>query len=245
MYDFNICISGVPIRISSFFLSSKLFFKDYYTEENALFSISITQADIEEEQERRGLSYRGDDGIVQYYSIEELEIVMLFRRIVTELLNYNILLFHSVAVAYEGKAYLFTAPSGTGKTTHAKLWLKNIQNSYILNGDKPFLLFKENKIFVCGSPWCGKEHYGQNEILPLGGLAVLNRAESNVLNRVSLSEVFSSILPQTYIPGSGEKVVRVINLLLKFNNVPLFRLFCNMNDEAALISFKNMVGEIV
>ena len=95
------------------------------------------------------------------------------------LIDFDVLLFHGSVVAVDGQAFLFTAKSGTGKTTHTRLWLKQIPGCHVLNGDKPLLLFRNDGIYACGTPWQGKENYGTNEILPLKSICLFNRDIKN------------------------------------------------------------------
>ena len=86
----------------------------------------------------------------------------------TQLVNFNGLMLHSSAVVMDGRAYLFSAPSGTGKSTHTQLWLDVFgEKAGILNDDKPALRRIDGKWYAYGTPWCGKEHWGCNASTPL------------------------------------------------------------------------------
>ena len=84
-----------------------------------------------------------------------LETLVVYRKICEKLLIDNTILMHGAVVASGGAAYMFTAESGTGKTTHIKKWLDNAENSYVINGDKPLIHISENQVTAYGSPWCG------------------------------------------------------------------------------------------
>ena len=93
-------------------------------------------------------------------SSEMAEFINLHRKVCEYLLNYDIIMFHSSAFALDGKAYIFTAPSGTGKSTHAKLWRERFNDRVIIiNDDKPLLAFNDNGIIAHGSPWPEKNYY--------------------------------------------------------------------------------------
>jgi ABC-type multidrug transport system ATPase subunit len=142
-----------------------------------------------------------------------------------------------------GKAYLFTARSGTGKTTHAKLWLKKIKNSYVLNGDKPLIKIQKDGIILCGTLWCGKEGFGVNEILPLKAICVLERDTVNHIERITASEALPILYQQSHHCDGVEDMERTLSLLEWLTqNVEFYRMGCNMEDEAALVSYGAMSG---
>ena len=105
-----------------------------------------------------------------------------------ELLNHNGIVFHSSAVVYNNKAYLFTAPSGTGKSTHTSLWIKYLGNekAKILNDDKPALVFENGKVYAYGTPFSGKTDLNINEKYELGGICYLSQGDKNEIKNVLL-----------------------------------------------------------
>ena len=105
------------------------------------------------------------------------ESIVVHRKISEAMLNFNIILLHGAAIAVGNRCYVFTAPSGTGKTTHVKKWLKKIPGSFIVNGDKPYIDVKKKLVY--GSPWCGKEGMNTNTSIPLCGIISLERGEMN------------------------------------------------------------------
>lgn len=103
-------------------------------------------------------------------------------------------LFHSAVVSHEGYGYMFLGKSGTGKSTHARLWLKNIENTTLLNDDNPVVRVFDNEIRVFGSPWSGKTPCYKNEDYPLGGIVLLSQAPYNKITRLSGIESYAAIL---------------------------------------------------
>ena len=127
------------------------------------------------------------------------------------------LLFHSAALIYEGKAYLFVAPPGTGKTTHILLWKACLGDSVkILNGDKPFLRLRGQDVMVYGGPWRGKEGLGINGACSLGGIYLLCRGEENNVRAASMTEKLSGLLRATIFSGNAGHRSRVLALPLSF-----------------------------
>lgn len=159
----------------------------------------------------------------------------LLRKICTLLLeSYNGMFLHCAAIKYKGKAYLFTAPSGTGKTTHISLWKKHLGDDVqIINGDKPLLRKNGNEIIVYGSPWQGKENYGCNTNAPLGGIFLIHRAKENSIARASVKESLLFLLSQTVRPNEKESLIKLLNILeFTVKNIPVYNLYCNMDKQA-------------
>ena len=241
MTEFNIKLAGFPIRVHAIHESTKNFCHDYLTDEPSETVLTITQEEIDRTRRESvaGDIFEGREPVS--HRDRYLETLTLLRMAADALLDHGVLLFHGSVTAVDGKAYLFTAKSGTGKTTHSGLWLKNIPGAYILNGDKPFLLFKDDGIFACGNPWQGKENYGRNEILPLAAICILERDETNHIEPVTFKEAFEVLAFQSHKPPQDGRMVSYINLLGRICSLPLYRLGCNMDDEAAFVSYRGMV----
>ncbi len=233
MIEFTLKLAGFPISAAVNYESTRSFCAAYLTPEPPQLSVSVTEEDIAAEARESA-----DAGFSPNY----LERLALYRQITRALQSRNVLLFHGSALALEGQVILFTAPSGTGKTTHTRLWLKNIPGCHVLNGDKPLLKFTDDGVLVCGTPWQGKENYGCNEILPLGALCLLERSAENRIERIDFHAAFSTLITQTYHPDEGA-MLRDMQLLGALAKLPLYRLGCNMDDEAAFVSRRGIIGE--
>lgn len=166
------------------------------------------------------------------------ESVDLLRQLSLLLLTeFDGMLFHGVALGYQGKGYLFIAPSGVGKTTHAKLWEQHIPGARILNGDKPFVRCTGGEITLWGSPWQGKENYGENAALPLAGIFLLSRGEENRVETLQPHGALSKMMAATVVPKTADGMQKVLTLLEKIlGRVPVCRLWCNVQPEAALLA---------
>ena len=103
-------------------------------------------------------------------------------------------LFHSAVVSHEGYGYMFLGKSGTGKSTHARLWLANIENTTLLNDDNPVVRVLPDGIRVYGSPWSGKTPCYKNEDCPLGGIVLLEQAPHNKIRALRGIEAYAAIL---------------------------------------------------
>lgn len=235
-------LAGIPIEINTIYNSLPEVCEIYETSETPLFSVSITEQDIFNERQK-SIEECAFEGIpYPNYSPCALESTAVYRKIADKLPDYDALVFHGSAVAVGEKAVLFTAKSGTGKTTHTKLWLKNIEGSYIVNGDKPIIRIIGGKIYVCGTPWMGKEGYGDNKTVPLSAICILNRAEQNSIREIGFSSALGSLLGACYRPPESMAMIKTAKLVEKIGQgVKLCELFCNMQDEAARISYEGML----
>lgn len=179
------------------------------------------------------------------YPLDYLESLCLYRQICEKILAYDALLLHAAAIAVDGKAYLFTAVSGTGKTTHINLWLKKFgSRAVIVNGDKPIVRRLNGTFHVCGTPWSGKEGLHTNINVPIQGICILERAEKNTIVKISPQAGLHGLLTQTVRPHDIHKMdmmLSTLNALL--DSVPLYRLGCNMDTEAAEVSYQGMRGK--
>lgn len=195
------------------------------------FEVNINENEIRYEAETAQAQGQGN----KYISDAICESAAVFRKICKEiLLNYNGFMLHSAALRYNGKAYLFTAPSGTGKTTHIMLWKKYLKDKVeIINGDKPLLRYVNGKINVYGTPWQGKENYGNNINAPLGGIFLLQRDIENSVEKASAKNIIPFLLTQTLRYQGQEQIKNLFNIIEKIMlNVPVYTLKCNMDISA-------------
>lgn len=162
-----------------------------------------------------------------------------------QLLRYDGMLLHSSAVVVDGRAYLFTAPCGTGKSTHTKLWLQVFgDRAQILNDDKPALRLVDGQFYAYGTPWSGKYDCSANIRVPVAGICVLGRGTENRIEPFGGFPAIHAILAQTTRSKNAEFMERMLVLMDKLlTNVPVWKLECNMNPEAALVSYRAMSGD--
>ena len=239
MTNFTIAIAGVSVGITAVHESTRDYCQDYLTQNAPDFSVEITQADIDRE---RQLS--ADEDILEGHAVRNhtdavLETTAVYRKIVNRLIDYDILLFHGSTVAVDGVAYLFTAKSGTGKSTHTKRWRRLFgDRAVMINDDKPLLKISKDGVLVCGTPWDGKHKLNTNCMVPLKAICVLERGEENHIRQISPSAALPLLMQQSHRPANVLKYMDLLDGLTK--HVKFYNLHCNMEDEAAKIAYEGM-----
>ena len=160
----------------------------------------------------------------------------------SRLLNYDGLYLHSSAIEWEGKAYLFSGPSGMGKSTHTRLWQSIYPAAQVFNDDKPALRYLDGQWFAYGTPWCGKDGININMKVPLGGICFLRRGEANSIRRLTPLEATMRIVSQTTRKFKTEER---LDLLLSHVEklvamIPIYELHCLPDADAARLSSETM-----
>lgn len=208
----------------------------YRTEGAPELTVRVTAADIDRER-------AADDGAG--HSDAYLETLAVYRRIAEAMPARDTLLVHGSALEADGVGYLFTAPSGTGKSTHARLWRELLgARVRMINDDKPLLRLGPEGVTVYGTPWNGKHRLGENVAVPLRAICFLEQAAENAITPLSGAEVWKVLLAQVYRPADPAALRRTLELLdglcarLRF-----YRLRCNMAPEAARLAFETMSKE--
>ncbi len=244
MSTITISLAGIPIGVTVHHLEKDGFFQDYICSDSPLFSVTVTPPDIEYERVQSSKRLMADGQLPNIFSEKPLEALSVLRKVANRIFDYDVILFHSSILAVDGRAYLFAAPSGTGKTTHSRLWLQLLPQAHILNGDKPFLKVEaDGRVMACGTPWRGKERYGVNEILPLEAICLLERDTVNHIQPVTFSEALDALIYQTHLPDDPLARVKVLQLIGRIGqSVRLYRLGCNTDIEAARVSSRAMLA---
>lgn len=159
-----------------------------------------------------------------------------------KLLEYNGMFLHSSTVVVDGKAYSFSAPCGTGKSTHTGLWLKLFgDKAFIINDDKAAYRKIDNKYYVYGTPFSGKNEINANTRAELAGICFVEQAEHNSIERIPMDDAVSLIISQTVRPGIPQRMEMMCDFIDELiQNIPIYRLKCNMELDAARLSYETM-----
>lgn len=208
---------------------------EYQGEEPSAYILEVTQEMIENEKAN-----------AQTFSDPYLEGLAVFRKLCEYVLKEKYgLIFHSSAIAVNGKAYLFTAPSGTGKSTHARLWRELLGNKAVMvNDDKPIIRYVDGAFYVYGTPWNGKHALDTNTRVKIEAICQIRQSKENSITQVSAKDMIPVMFNQTLRPSDAFSMENLLDLLDKLlQSVKLFRLDCNMDISSAKLSYGVMSGE--
>ncbi len=160
----------------------------------------------------------------------------------TKLLDFGGMLLHASAVVVDNEAYLFSAASGTGKSTHTGLWLEHFgDKAYILNDDKPALKLENDCFYAYGTPFSGKYDISVPKGVPIKGIAFIERAQENKISRLDNMTAIIKIFEQTVRDLEGYNMDKLLTLIDKLIcTVPIYKLECNISDEAVVTSYTAM-----
>ena len=224
--------AGKAVEVNSLYEKVHEYCADYKTDAPADFEVVISDDDIEYEREhaeRKG------------YADGYLEELAVYRKISEKMPFYDTILFHGSVVAVDGAAYMFTAASGTGKSTHAALWREYFgDRAVMVNDDKP-LLHIGDVVTAYGTPYDGKHRLSNKIAVPLKAICILTRADTNSIVPVTKSEAYPMLIQQAYRPNDVFALQKTLTLVDKLaGSVRFYRLGCNMDIEAAGIAYKGM-----
>jgi hypothetical protein len=205
-------------------------------------TIEIGREEIEQERAIASRLAAQESGPHRIAPDNYLETTAVHRRLAAEMLWKNVLLFHGSAVAVDGQAYLFTAKSGTGKSTHVRLWRQKFGGrAVVVNDDKPMLRVYESGVGVCGTPWNGKHHLDTNTELPLKAICILHQDAKNHIERLGVREALPILWQQVYRPTDDIDMGKMLQLFGDIaEHIPLYRMGCNMEPEAADVAWEGM-----
>lgn len=175
-------------------------------------------------------------------TLEQCEYIWTGALFYDALLNFDGFMLHASAVILDGKAYLFSAPSGTGKSTHTSLWLKHFgERAQILNDDKPAIRITDNGIRVYGTPWSGKTDLNINTDAELAGICFLERDTTNHIEEISKSEAIVRVLNQTMRPTQEKEMGLLLDALdVVISKTPIYKMGCTISEEAAVMAYEAM-----
>ena len=202
-------IAGYTAQINSLFDSTRDYCRKYLTEEAPDFSVTVSQEDLAFEQEALRQEALEEGIKIRIFTDPFLERAAIQRQYAEFLFEQNVLMTHGSTVAVDGKAYLFTAGCGTGKSTHTRLWRQVFgARAVMVNDDKPFLKITGTGVLACGSPWSGKHGLDSNIAVPLQGICILDRGNENRIAGIAPEEALPMLLHQSYCPLDPEKRIR-------------------------------------
>ena len=172
-----------------------------------------------------------------------LEVYALLHKLLPLLPTHDMLFMHGSAICYKGKAYIFIAPSGTGKSTHTRLWKERFGDDVtVINDDKPFLVFREDKIYLCGTPWRGKHNLGENIEAELGAICILSRGMTDEIHLLKREDAVQDVIQQSNLLRYEHNALFALELIDKLlQSVPVYRLFCTPTLDAVNVCCKEII----
>ncbi len=225
---FRIKMAGLTVRIENRFDHVRKQCAGYIVsaEVPADFAVSVSEEELRREVAKAPELF-SDDGYA--------ESVIVYEKISNALPAYDAFVMHSSAVSADGWGYAFAAESGTGKTTQTRFWKEVLgERLTVINGDKPVYRFRNGKLMVFGTPWCGKEHWQTNASAPMRALCLLERGEDNAVFPVDAFRLLNELTRHFHLPGGGQvdmpKMTELIDRMV--TEVPVYRLRCR-NDRSA------------
>lgn len=236
--EFTAKIADLTVSISYTHSLIKTMCGEYLTEEAPMFSIEASK----EHAEKLRNYFLGSS---QIFSDAYIESYTLFDTFCTRVIDFDAAVFHAALISFDGQGVAFAALSGTGKTTHIRLWKKLFSDRVeIINGDKPLFTLRDGKFFASGMPWCGKENWGCNKTVPLKAVCFIERAEQNSISPLTENrEIMSRLFLQLVMPEEQRLMVKYLEFANKMiKTVPFFLLRCNTGIDAARVAHDGIFG---
>lgn len=212
-------------------------FLKYISDDIPQVSFDITQKDIQFEI----------DYLKGNCTLLNAELTAMLRKFYRWILDYNSFLLHSALISVDNTGVAFAAPSGTGKTTHMRLWQKLLGDKLtVINGDKPIVRFFDGVKYPVGygTPWCGKERYGINSKVQIKHFCFIERSETNSCEEILPKDILNLFFKQILIPLNEPILVsKTLKLANEFlNNVTVWKIKCNMDISAAEVAYNTIFG---
>ena len=206
--------------------------------------VSMTPDDIADAREKTLRAMRGQEAELSDAGDDYWEYVALMGKVLDQLVDYGVIYLHGTAICMDGNGYLFTAPSGTGKSTHARIWRERFgERVQMINDDKPLIRAADDGFFLCGSPWNGKHDLGCQMEAPLRGIIRLRRGESNVMEPMSAFDALKELYLQGHLFSDKRKMKICMEIIGRIiETVPCYSLRCNMEPEAAETAYNVLCG---
>ena len=234
MINYKIKIADIVLEINALNETTKKYCKDFLSDEEAEYVITMAQEDLENEvnESSNGKVYVNE------------EISALYRKIANLLIERDVIVIHGSSFKVNNCAFLITARSGVGKSTHARLLKNYLKEEFIyINDDKPLLRVKDDELMLYSSPWNGKERRGNNTSAPLKAIIFVNRGESNTYRKLdNKEEIYFKLLTQVYLPidkVKREQALKIIDILLK--RINFYEINVNIDISAAKMTYERII----
>ena len=238
-------IAGISAEVDCRNAENEAFFRDYQTDLAPVFTLAPSDAELARMRAKLSLAAERDGVPNARYSDAFVENNAIHEALAEALAAHDVLLMHGSALCMDGEAYIFTAPSGTGKSTHARLWREAFgERVWMINDDKPLIRLEDGRATVYGSPWDGKHHLSRNASAPLRAVARLKRDARNHIEPMPRAEAYPCLLSQCYASRDAAAMRRILELeRMLLDAAAFYDLGCNMEPEAAVAAWTAMRGK--
>ncbi len=242
MAQFRIEIAGQVAEVTSVFESTRDYCRAYLTEKAPDVSFAVTREDMDFEQALLRAEALEEGFRLRTFTDPFLDRAAIQRKMAEHLFTCDTILLHGSAVAVDGEGFLFTARSGTGKSTHTRLWRQMFaQRAVMINDDKPFVQIRRSEILISGAPWSGKHGLDTNITVPLKGICILDRGAENRIHAITPEEARPMLHKQSCPPLDPEKQPRFLALLEELmQRIPLWHMECTKDPQAAAVAYGAM-----
>lgn len=240
---FDVSVAGKNIRIEchdrTVFRQCRSYLSHF--DESDLI-IAPTMEEIEAESTELPPINEYYEGVVTTRFYGESENRVICRKIANAMLSFDTFLMHGSVVALDNQAYMFTASSGVGKTTRTRIFRDIYPSSIVINGDKPLIKITPREAIACGTPWCGKEGWNTNIMVPLRAIFLLERAregEESSIEEISLGKAFPFLLQQTHRPEDPDLIRKSLILLKALEGrVKIYKFRSTPTEESVRLAYE-------
>lgn len=228
-------IAGIPIAVQAKYPFTRQLMRDYLDAGSPVpeFTVSVTDEMLDYEKEAAKEVFPDS-----YY-----ESTAVLRAVCKEILaSYNGFFLHCSCLEMDGKAFIFTAPSGTGKSTHTALWRRYFKDRVtMINDDKPIVRLENGAFYIYGTPWQGKSNIGNNVKVPVHAVCVIKQDKTNHIERLSAAQALPLLMNQTVRPKDKLSMENLLGLLDELlHQIPVYLLGCTISEEAVRTAYHGM-----
>ena len=227
-------IAGMNIAFAPRFDDTREYMRGYLTEaDDYELTIRVTDEMLAHERKLNS-EIHGDEA-----SDALCEIVAALRVVCDYIIGRGGFFLHCSCLRFRDEAIIFTAPSGTGKSTHAALWRRHFGDRVtMINDDKPLVREEDGRFIIYGTPWNGKHRLSSNISAPIRAVFFLEQAPENSAERLDTFTALSLLLQQTVLPSEKKDMSLLLDMLGRLiEQTPMYRLRCNISDEAVITAY--------
>ena len=244
-------MADVPFEVRCFYQETETLLKEYRSHKTPKFVIDVANDECNDIRMRLTEHWEKQADPLAVYGRTDKEAYIeeeTFHWTLDKKLSpYGVFQFHGSAICFDGEAYIFTAPSGTGKSTHTRLWRERFgDRAWMINDDMPYLRIFDDCVRAYGTPWNGKHRLGCNGSAPVKAIAYLRRDAENHIEPLPKETAFAVVMKETFrLPDKAWWARMMGQIKTVLDRIPFYKLRCNMEPEAAEIALLGMkYGEL-